>query len=75
MSENLNKLKSDHFGIEIIETGTKGGAAKELKSDHFGIEILCTHIHSDLYLAQLKSDHFGIEIHDNIIKEIEEFFS
>ncbi len=72
MSENLNKLKSDHFGIEIIETGTKGGAAKELKSDHFGIEIF---IHSDLYLAQLKSDHFGIEIHDNIIKEIEEFFS
>ena len=33
------KLKSDHFGIEIGITPTADGWDTPLKSDHFGIEI------------------------------------
>ncbi len=35
-------LKSDHFGIEMIETESDEGHIGALKSDHFGIEINLT---------------------------------
>ena len=34
------KLKSDHFGIEIIYNIYYWGGIIMLKSDHFGIEII-----------------------------------
>ena len=55
------KLKSDHFGIEILNSIKKNTIVTKLKSDHFGIEIVIV-CRSHEGVSSLKSDHFGIEI-------------
>ena len=63
-------LKSDHFGIEILQMILWVWWLSLLKSDHFGIEITVPNT-GGRATTRLKSDHFGIEINTRTITKIE----
>ncbi len=58
---SLDRLKSDHIGIEITVERRDLKKNLKLKSDHIGIEIV-DYDFKEYEILALNSDHIGIEI-------------